>query len=622
VVNIAYIVLAHEPAPQVAAHVELLLEADALAQVIVHYDGNAPADEFAALGAALAAWPRAHLVADRALCGWGQFGLVDGVVRALRLARERELAVDYFYLLSTSCAPIRPLAELRRFLHERRGAEFIEAHSAAWITSGLREERYRLHHWFSFRTHRRLFDLSVRIQRALGIRRREPAGVAMRFGSQWWCLTRETCFAILDFIDRRPRDYRYFRTTWIPDELFFQSMAATLAGGGRVANRNLTYFKFTRKGRPITFYDDHAGVMSQLPFFFARKISPTAAGLRRHLARLAGAPDRGAPAPSLDVTDSPFRYEEQVSRNVEFTRPGQIFFGGQSFAGWPSSLASHSGVFLVLHGPPAITRRVAERIKACLPATLLGRVFHPDKVDLAPLGEAFDGFEADDVHIRDRDRPLYLARLLSRCSGLPILEMVPGDDNDGEWHLHQNRNAVFVPCVPARSADEDWRRLYWVLAAAAFAKRAPVRIADLRTVEGFPQLRALIDRHVERICSASHRLWVNNVLLNDRDRSPYVLPLRWGNGGRMRWQQARDLEARRHRTREEFGPVIEPLLAQLGDIEADLADLPDEALLASLPEPWRALFEPLAAAVAPAGAAHKAAPARLAALPLVKERRS
>src|SRR5215469_9156411 len=101
-IRLAYVVLAHESASRVAAHAEMLANADPTGQVIVHYDRNSPAGEFAALTAALAGRERVHLVANRVRCGWGMFGLVDAVVRALRIIRERELGCDYVFLLSSS----------------------------------------------------------------------------------------------------------------------------------------------------------------------------------------------------------------------------------------------------------------------------------------------------------------------------------------------------------------------------------------------------------------------------------------------------------------------------------------------------------------------------------------
>ena len=398
---LAYVLLAHESARQISEQVHTLLTADHTAHVVVHYDLNSPPDQYAALEQAFAGNDRAWLVKERVKCGWGRFGLVDGVVRALRVLRDHKVECDYVYLLSGSCMPTKPLATLKRFLVENRGMEFIEAHPAEWMVDGLREERYQYRHWFSHRTHRSLFEASWRIQRFLGLKLRLPKRLVARFGPQWWCLTSETCFAILDFIDRNRAAYRFFETTWIPDELFFQTLASSIATPARIFGNSLTFFKFTRKGRPITFYDDHLELVPQLPCFFARKISPTAHALRQRLAEIAAAPDDGGEFPPLGARSEVFDYDKRVVAQTGHAVPGQLYYGGQSFIEWPASLASVRRPFVVLHGPPAVTRIVADHIRQFTGLTLLGRVFSPEKVQLEPLGEAYLGFGPEDALIRD-----------------------------------------------------------------------------------------------------------------------------------------------------------------------------------------------------------------------------
>ncbi len=595
-IRVAYVVLAHESARQVAAHAEMLLNDDPTGHVLVHYDLNSPRAEFAALSAALAGHERAHLLANRVRCTWGMFGLVEAVLRALRVIRDRELSCDYVYLLSSSCVPIKPIAKLKRYLAARRGMEFIEAEGPDWVVSGLREERYRFHHWFSFRTHRRLFDASWRIQRSLFIRRRTPKELELRFGSQWWCLTRQTCLAILDFIDRRPRVYRFFRTTWIPDELFFQSLTASLARRDRIFGRNLTFFKFSRKGRPVTFYEDHLELLEGLPYFFARKVSATASSMRRRLESLAAAPDDGQDLPAPPASPSlAFNYSERVSQNVDFPRPGQLFYGDQRFHGWPASLQSFRRAFGVLHGPPCITRVVREHLSGVAGITLIGRPLHPEEINLVAAGADYQGFGTHDLEIRDMDRPLYLSRLLTRARGFPIIEIAPGDDNDAEWYLHRASNVVFISCTPAAAGDEEWVRLYWILAALDVMRNAERRPAAVGEAESLDRVRQRVDAYVDTVCGASHRDWVNNAILGP-EASDQLVPLRFGGGERLRRVSRRLLSRRLQGLQRKFGAEIRPLLIGLADLEPRLADLPGPEMVAALPAQWAQLVQHIATA--------------------------
>ena len=583
---IAYILLAHESAEQIGGLVHTLLGADPTAHVVVHYDLNSPPAQFAALEQTWGAHERASLVKDRVRCGWGRFGLVDGVVRALRVLRDHNVECDYVYLISGSCMPTKPLATLKRFLVENRGMEFIEAHPAEWMVDGLREERYQYRHWFSHRTHRALFESSWRIQRFLGLKRRLPKRLVAQFGSQWWCLTSGTCFAILDFIDRNPGAYRFFKTTWIPDELFFQTLASSIATPARVFGNNLTFFKFTWKGRPITFYDDHLELVPQLPCFFARKISPTAHALRQRLAEIAAAPDDGEAFPSLEAKSEVFDYDKRVYANVGHPMPGQLYYGGQSFSAWPSSLANVRRPFVVLHGPPAVTRIVAEHIRQFPGLTLLGRVFSPKEVQLEPLGEAYVGFGPDDALIRDMDPPLYLSRLLERADGLPVIEICPGDIPHGEGNFLYNNNVVFVSCQPNDPTDEANRRLYWTLVANANPESQNDALLEWSEGSNLRDIWQYADALIEKYTHPEHRKWLTEALLGQWQQQPFVR-LHWGHGKR---RAAGESAARLADFQDMIGPAIRPLIRALSGIDARLGTIRPIEITGDLPVEWQAYF--------------------------------
>jgi hypothetical protein len=585
--SLAYIVLAHEGAEQIAGLVRTLVEADPTANVVVHYDRNASKSQFSALRQALQDHDRVWLVEDRARCGWGQFGLVDGVVRALRVLRAHKIDCDYVYLLSGSCMPTKPLASLKAFLDQNRGLEFIEVNSPDWIVSGLREERYEYRHWFSFRTEHLLFESSYRTQRALRLKRRLPKRLSPRFGSQWWCLTYATCNSILEFIDANPRAYRFFKTTWIPDELFFQTMVASIVPAARIYNRSLTLFKFTWKGRPLTFFDDHLDLVPRLPHFFARKIGAGAHALRAKLAEIAAAPAESERFSALPLNKGGFDIAERVSAQVDRPRPGQLFYGGQTFCGWPSSFAQSQVPFVVLHGPPAVTQFVREHFKRARGFTLLGRVFNPGKVDLADLGDGFRGFTPDDVKIRDMDPPLYLSRLLDRAEGVPVIEICPGDIPHAEGHFLYNDRALFVSLQPSFAADERSRRLYWLLAAIANPACDAGYLPSLAGAGDHRAIQQRIDAFIERFTGEEHRLWVNEAVLG-ADRARRCVRLTWNAGGRKPPPEPWDEILSQLGT--PFAKIIRPLETILAKAEAELASLRPFSLTASLPSEWRRHF--------------------------------
>ncbi|WP_172327791.1 beta-1,6-N-acetylglucosaminyltransferase [Mangrovicoccus sp. HB161399] len=216
------------------------------------------------------------VLAGRRRSRWGGWELVEASLGGALALLSRHPQLTHVCLISGSCLPLRPMAELDRFLAEHPGRDFIESvriRQADWVVSGLQEERFRLRFPFRFREQRRLFDLATRVQRMLPEQwqRALPAGLDPCLGSQWWCLSRRTLEAILSD-PGLTRSARYFRRVWIPDEAFFQSMARR--HGRDVVSRTLTFAPFDRTGRPVTFYDDHAAELRGIgpDYFFVRKV--------------------------------------------------------------------------------------------------------------------------------------------------------------------------------------------------------------------------------------------------------------------------------------------------------------------------------------------------------------
>ena len=455
---LAFILIAHEPADVVARSIDMLLLIDPVCTVAVHYDRNAPENEFKALERRYAAQERVLLIAERARCGWGQFGLVEGTMRALRQLHDSGKAYTHAYLVSCSCWPLRPLAELRAFLDRSAGRDFIESHDESWMTGGLRSERYTLRHPFGFARRRGLFEASVALQRRLGMKRRIPDGLSPRYGSQWWCLRRETVEKVLDWISANPHAWRFYRQVWIPDETFFQTVMDAL---DLTPEDDFipTLYTFNAHGKPIVFYDDHIEWLLRQPYFFARKIAPSAYRCREALLARACVPGVTEDASLILSTPS---VKIAPARRPAPTY-GQIFEPGSGIRNWARNLETITPHCAVLYGPPQLTGMASAILRESRELTVLGRLFRPDRIEFQPRLDTFHGLRADDVKLRDYDRALYLARILSRCTGFPVFELCPGEDSVLERRVLDGEALVAIPVLPG-GRGRDWRFLFWYLA--------------------------------------------------------------------------------------------------------------------------------------------------------------
>ena len=222
--NIVFLILLHDQPALAARLVGRLLEEGA--QVVVHLDANTPDSYIGQLHEQLGARFERIVWAQRVAVQWGKWSMVEASLNGLQAIRDAGLEPDYVYLLSGADYPLRPLEQLRSFLAQAAGTDFIESVDARrekWVKNGPQKARYHYRHWVSWKSHPRLYSWSIHIQRTLGLQRRFPKGLHPHIGSQWWTLTWETCRKVLDMSEDNSLT-GFFRLTSIPDELYFQTL--------------------------------------------------------------------------------------------------------------------------------------------------------------------------------------------------------------------------------------------------------------------------------------------------------------------------------------------------------------------------------------------------------------
>ena len=240
-------------------------------KISVHVDAKVPDDAHDAFFQSLSGLENV-VFAPRIHCEWGRFSLVQAQLSAAESLLENFADVSHVMQISGSCLPNRPLSELTDFLARHKDTDFIESVAVGgmnWIKGGLEAERFSLYFPLSFIKHRRRFDALVWAQRKLKVRRKLPEGLVPHIGAQWWTLTRATLNAIINDPLRAEYD-AFFKLSWIPDESYFQSLVRKHSQN--IKSRSLTYARFDYRGKPMTFYDDHARFIPHLDSFFVRKV--------------------------------------------------------------------------------------------------------------------------------------------------------------------------------------------------------------------------------------------------------------------------------------------------------------------------------------------------------------
>lgn len=284
--RIAFILLCHKDPEAIIAQAERLTAVGDY--MSIHFDGRASKASYKMIRTALRDNPNVTFAKRRIKCGWGEWSLVQATLHAVQAAADAFPRATHFYMLSGDCMAIKSAEYAHAFL-DANDADYIESFDyfeSDWIKTGMKEERLTYRHFFNERKNKRIFYASFMLQKKLGLTREIPQDIQVQIGSQWWCLRRRTIERILAFTRERRDVMRFFRTTWIPDETFFQTLVRHLIPEQEIQCRTLTFLMFSDYGMPVTFYNDHYDLLLSQDFLFARKISPGANELKARLGDL------------------------------------------------------------------------------------------------------------------------------------------------------------------------------------------------------------------------------------------------------------------------------------------------------------------------------------------------
>lgn len=395
--QIAYILLCHKDPDAIVRQAERLTAAGDV--MVIHFDARGCPTEFQKIQTALAENASVAFSRRRVRCGWGEWSLVEATLQALETGLAAFPYATHLYMLSGDCMAIKTAEYVHRFLDEN-DADFIESFDffdSDWIKTGMKEDRLIYRHFFNERKNKTLFYLSVTIQKRLGLGRKIPADVQVQIGSQWWCLRRRTVEALLDFVRERRDVVQFFRSTWIPDETFFQTLVRHLIPETEIRVRTLTFLMFSDYGMPVTFYNDHYDLLLGQDFLFARKISSDAEELKSRLGRL------------YATQDVAFQISNEGRNLFRFlTERGRI---GRRFAPrfWEteSSLGRERELMVVVCKKWHIAKRLLNHIRQVTNVPAVEYLFNEEDTQLPDLGGIQTSLDKRTRHRRALMRMLF-----------------------------------------------------------------------------------------------------------------------------------------------------------------------------------------------------------------------
>ena len=266
--KIAYIIHAYKLPSQLAQLVNSLISPDTY--FFIHIDKKV---EVLPFQQALANNKNVIWV-KREYSNWGTVNCVQAVLNALFEALNHKEKFEYFYCLSGQDYPIKTPAYIESFFEKNKNMDFIKYTSlpnSSWKAGGT--HRYNRFHFIISKNR-----YIRRIVNAINFflpRRKIPYNLKPFGGEFYLGLSRKSVAYLYDFIKNHPLYTPFFKYTYIPEEIFFQTI---LLNGpeeiiNNINNGVLTYVDWNnpKAGLPAVLTSGDFKKLKSSNMLFARK---------------------------------------------------------------------------------------------------------------------------------------------------------------------------------------------------------------------------------------------------------------------------------------------------------------------------------------------------------------
>lgn len=265
--KIAHLILAHTSPEQLARLIRALEYKDHW--IFLHLDKKADLNAFLPL---IKAGLHVVFISDRIHVEWGAYSVVDATIRGFRAIADSGVDFDYVNLLSGEDYPLKSPEKVHKFFQDNAGKNFMGFESVffQWTEAIPRLRKYHLTNY--------QFPGMYFAQKFLNFvlpYRKMPPGLELMGRSQWMTLTMEVVRYILHFIESRPDVVRFFKLTWAPDEIIFQTILFNSPFRFSLVNDNLRYIDWSEHlPSPKVLVSGDFGSIMASDKLYARKFDP------------------------------------------------------------------------------------------------------------------------------------------------------------------------------------------------------------------------------------------------------------------------------------------------------------------------------------------------------------
>ena len=164
---------------------------------------------------------------------WGGNEMILATLSLIREVKNSGKKYDYIWLISGQDFPIVSTKIIEQRLMDNFGYNFIDIIDKEYKEYNAYKKLYEIKYPKWITKNKFYIKLIKRIYMILTgglkytfkiFRRKRNFDFDFYFGSQWWTLTSECAYDLLDYCDENPKYIKYFDNVIIPDECFFQTL--------------------------------------------------------------------------------------------------------------------------------------------------------------------------------------------------------------------------------------------------------------------------------------------------------------------------------------------------------------------------------------------------------------
>lgn len=271
--KIAYIILAYKDPEQVFGMMRSLQNISA--SFFLHVDANSKIDGFKNFPDNLDQ-TRIHLSENRFKTNWSSFGCVEAILFNMKKIVSLGDKFDFVITLTGQDYPLQKLIDIEKRLLQNPNniyMEFFKLPSPKWKNGGI--SRVMSYHFnlFKNRTVIKIFHRMMIFLSPILPTKKMGAKYDLYGGEAHFIFPFETVGYMLDFINKNPKFLSFFKHTYMPDEVIFQTLLMNSPFKDKVVNNTLKYTDWSKPehGLPAILTTSDFKSLEKSDCLFARK---------------------------------------------------------------------------------------------------------------------------------------------------------------------------------------------------------------------------------------------------------------------------------------------------------------------------------------------------------------